>query len=233
MSAIHGKNARIYLNETDITEFSKSVTLDTSNDVVDVTVFNNHSKKYIDGLKDATLSVEGTYDDDKDKIDKALDDMQDVENIISYYPANDTRGNNGFVMKSLRSASATNVSITEDVNFSLAGQTTEGVTRIKSLLAKTTISADGTTPSLDLGSGGTSAIISYHVFDLNLAGGVDIIIQDSEDNNTFATFTTINITGVDSNILTVIDSINRYVRVSVSGLGVSEDITLQIGIKKI
>jgi hypothetical protein len=231
--ATHGKNAKIYLNEADITQFLKSVGLDTSNDVVEATTLGSDSKVYIDGLKDATLTADGAYDDDKDLIDKELDDMEGKENIISYYPATDTAGNTGFVMKTLKSASSKMNSITEDVNFSLSGQTTEGIIRVKSLIAKTLIETDGNSLSLDLITAGDGLIITYHVFDINAAGDIDIIIQDSDDDNIFATFKTITVNSAESGIVTEIASVERYVRLTINGLAAAEDILLQVSIKKI
>jgi hypothetical protein len=228
---IHGKNGRVYADEFDLTPFAKSVSLDTSVELSDITTLANNGKKYLEGLKDATMSLEGVYDGDKDEIDNTLNEIKTGEALYSYYPAKDTKGNIGYCFKGLRSASATQVSITENVNFSLATQTTEGTERVKSILAKNVIEEDGVTASLDLGAGGTDgAVIYLHVFDVD--GEVDIVIQDSSDDTIFDTLVTqADIVTSGAYRLTVSGSVGRYIRISVTGLGEAETVTIQAGIK--
>jgi hypothetical protein len=229
--AIHGKNGRVYADEFDITTFTKTVSLDTSVDLSDITTLGNNSKKYLEGLKDATMAVEGVYDGDKDTIDNTLNEIKTGEVLYSYYPALDTKGNIGYSFKGLRSASATQVSVTESVNFSLATQVTGGTERLQSIIAKTVITTDGVTASLDLGAGGADGAVVYlHVFGVD--DEVDIVVEDSADDTTFATLITqAGIGSVGAFRLTVAGAVDRYIRLNITGLGASETVTIQAGIK--
>ena len=228
---VHGKNGRVYIDEFDVTGFANSISLDTSVDLSDITTMANNGKKYLEGLKDATMAIEGIYDGDKDTIDNTLNEIKTGEALYSYYPALDTKGNVGYSFKGLRSASATQASITESVNFSLATQTTEGTERVKSITPKVTIEEDGSTSSLDLSAAGTDgAVIYLHVFDVD--SEIDVIIEDSADNTAFDTLTaTTDINAPGAYRIEVSGEVRQYVRVTVSGLGMSETVTLQAGIK--
>jgi len=230
---IHGKNGRIYANEYDLSCYLNSAGLDRSIDTAETSVFCSDSKRYIEGLKDATLSAEGVYDKDIDTIDNTLKDLEVGENIFSYYPGRDTVGLPGYGFRALQTATGFQVSVSEAVNFSLAGQTTEGVDRILSITPSALIEANESTDSLDLGAGGTAGCILYvHV--TGLSDDATVKIEHSTDDAIWATlhsYGTVEAVGAYRTVKT--GTVNRYIRVTIEDLGVGEDITIQAGIKKL
>lgn len=62
MTFVHGKGAVVSLNAVDLSPFTSKVGFDREADGHDVTAFGKNSKVYFGGLKDAKVTMEGTYD---------------------------------------------------------------------------------------------------------------------------------------------------------------------------
>jgi hypothetical protein len=233
--AVHGKQGRIRINGFDLSEYSKSINLDLSNEVVDTTTLSKNSKVYIQGINDATLTTEGIHDEDKTVLDDLFEGIIDEEAAVSYYPFNDTAGNTGFAFKAIRSAYALTNSITDSVNFSFGAQTTEGANDVVSIIALTEYTGANDSAGLDMATGSASGAIVYiHVTDVS--DEADIIIEDSDDNgvgDAYAEWAKIeDVDTVDGYIIDSSVAIKRWVRVKIDGIGVAETIELQVGIKK-
>ena len=230
--AIHGKNGRVFVNGFNLTSYSKSASLDQSIDTVEVTTLGNDSKKYIKGLDDVNFTNEGIYDDDASTLDLALHNMKGVESILSYYPSLDTKGNYGYGLKAIRTSANTAVSITEEVNYSLSAQGSEGTDRIISITPEITVDEDSSTIALDLGVGGDGTdggVLYFHT--TAITGNVTVTVEDSTDNVTFETLHSIGAVTTTSGIRVVLTGdIDRYIRVTLSDM-VAESITFQAGIK--
>lgn len=63
MAFIHGKNASFKLNSVDLSTFMNSVKFDRKADSHDVTTFGAGAHAYAAGLMDASIDIEGVYDD--------------------------------------------------------------------------------------------------------------------------------------------------------------------------
>lgn len=62
MTFVHGKGAVVSLNAVDLSPFTSKVDWDREADSHDTTAFGKNSKTYFGGLKDAKVTMEGTYD---------------------------------------------------------------------------------------------------------------------------------------------------------------------------
>jgi len=62
MAFVHGKNSKIYLNETDFSTYFSSADSTRTADVAETTTFGNSNKTYIVGNKDGTVSLTGFFD---------------------------------------------------------------------------------------------------------------------------------------------------------------------------
>jgi hypothetical protein len=62
MALVHGKGTAVTIDGKDLSAYSNSVTFTREADSHDVTTFGSNSKKYRNGLKDSTATVEGFYD---------------------------------------------------------------------------------------------------------------------------------------------------------------------------
>jgi hypothetical protein len=233
--AVHGKQGRVRIDGFDLSEYVKSVNLDTSNEVVDVTTFGKDSKVYIAGLNDATLTTEGVHDEDKTVLDDLFEGIKATNAVVSYYPFNDAAGNNGFSFQALRSAYALASSITDAVNFSFGSQVTDGVSNVVSIIPLTEYTGANDSAGLDLASGSASGAIVYiHV--TGVSDEADIIIEHSNDNgvgDAYAEWAKVeDVDTVDGYIIDSAVAIKRWVRVKIAGIGVAETIELQVGIQK-
>jgi len=228
--AIHGKNTRLYGDKHDLSIYLTNSGLDKSIEINEITTYSKDDKNYIVGLKDATLSAEGVYDDDISTIDAILNDLEISKSVYSFYPGSDTKGNKGYGFEALKTSTNFSISVTDAVNFSLAGQTDNGTDRITSITPKVTLTDNGSTDSVDLSSGGANGgVLYYHI--IAVTGTVTVTIEDSANNIDWATLHSIGEVSSEAGVrIKLSGNIDRYVRVTVSDMS-SESITLQASIK--
>lgn len=62
MAFVHGKNVVVKIAGDDLSAFTKNVEFSREADTHDTTTFGKGSKTYASGLKDATVKLEGVYD---------------------------------------------------------------------------------------------------------------------------------------------------------------------------
>jgi hypothetical protein len=127
MSAVHGKNGYLLVNTQNFSTYLKSNSLDTSNDVVEVTTFGSNSKQYIQGLEDGTIPLEGVWDATVDGYIAAIKTAGSV--AFEYGPA----GNSNGLVKYSGNAILSSYSISGDtgseISFSATLQITGDVSR--------------------------------------------------------------------------------------------------------
>lgn len=66
MGFVHGKGVIVTIDGDDISAYCKNVEFSPEADTHDTTTFGKNSKTYASGLKDATVKLEGVYDDTTD-----------------------------------------------------------------------------------------------------------------------------------------------------------------------
>lgn len=98
MVASHGSTAVFKIGTsaapdevTNMSQYGNSVGLTLNRDSSEVTTFALQSKKYIPGLKDATVPFEGPFDSDADQIMWDLFDGGEIV-VFEYYPAGEGTG---------------------------------------------------------------------------------------------------------------------------------------------
>lgn len=62
MAFTHGKNARLWIDQWELTSYFNEFTMAAKAGVADATVFGKGAKSYIGGLKEGTISAKGFYD---------------------------------------------------------------------------------------------------------------------------------------------------------------------------
>lgn len=62
MAFVHGKSAYVSVDGDDLSAYANSVTFTRTGDSHETTTFGANSKTYAPGLKDATATIEGIYD---------------------------------------------------------------------------------------------------------------------------------------------------------------------------
>lgn len=231
MSAIHGKNGRVFVNGYDISTFLRSFSLEISLETADITGFTLNSKKHLTGQSDAVSSGEGFFDGAVGAIDAILAGIKGTGSIWSYYPEGITNGYYGYGYRALRSNYGTQTTKDDAVRFSVAAQVSQGEERLQSIGGLTTKTSSGSTTVLDLGaSGGGSdgATIYFHA--TAISGTAIVVVEDSPDNSTWSTLVSLtNVSAIGAQRVEVSGTVERYIRVTTT-LDGGESITFQAGI---
>ena len=128
----HGKSAAFKIDDSggtlrDISNVLTDVAVSRSADVAEVSAFSNSSKAYVAGLKDATITISGSFDA---TVDGYLSGILGVEGSFEFYPIGTTGGN----PKASGEAICTSYDRTPDVGgavtftaaFQVSGDVTEG-----------------------------------------------------------------------------------------------------------
>jgi hypothetical protein len=128
---VHGKNGYIEVNTANLSTYLNSAGLDKALDAVDVTTFTKNDKVYIQGLKDATFTLEGKWDATVDGLMATAETEQDTNGVVAFEYAPAGKANSR--VKYSGNAIRTSYNISQDVNgeitFSANYQVTAGVTR--------------------------------------------------------------------------------------------------------
>ena len=128
----HGKNAAFKIDDSggtlrDISDGLTDVAVSRTADVAEVSAFSNSSKAYVAGLKDATITISGSFDA---TVDGYLSGILGSEGSFEFYPIGTTSGN----PKSSGECILTSYDRTPDVggavsftaSFQVSGDVTEG-----------------------------------------------------------------------------------------------------------
>jgi hypothetical protein len=94
MAFSHGKNAQIWIADSgatlrNFTSVGTQVSFDRSADTSDVTAFGDAAKKYLAGVKDGTMSLEGNRDA---TYEGYLDGILGTETTFRYFPEGSATG---------------------------------------------------------------------------------------------------------------------------------------------
>jgi len=128
----HGKNAAFKIDDSggtlrDISNVLTDISISKTADVAEVSAFSNSSKAYVAGLKDATITISGSFDATVDGYLKAI---VGAAGSFEFYPIGTTGGN----PKASGEAICTSYDRTPDVggavsftaSFQVSGDVTEG-----------------------------------------------------------------------------------------------------------
>lgn len=131
MAFVHGKTAFFQIDNSggslqDISAYCDNVDFPLTADTAEVTTFGDSSKEYIAGLKDATISISGSWDATADAI---LAGIVGVAGTFEYGPAGNTGGNVKFTGEAICTSYNVSAPVGDKVSFSAEFQCTGAVTR--------------------------------------------------------------------------------------------------------
>jgi hypothetical protein len=229
---IHGKKTKVFFNSYDLTEYFDNANPSINADTAEVSTFGSTSKKYIAGLKDATLSLEGFFDGSAAAVDEVMEAAFGSEgNEVSVYPEGDVAGKAGYAMQAIETAYSPTETVDGACRISAAVQSSgTGAERVISLHALGEEDDDWTSSVLDNGASSSDGGSAYlHVTDAT--GTVEVKIQHSSDD--FSSDTTdlasfAAVSGATSERVSFTGSVKRYVR-AVATIAGGETITFQLG----
>jgi hypothetical protein len=128
----HGKNAAFKIDDSggtlrDITDVLTDVAVSRTADVAEVSAFSNSSKAYVAGLKDATITISGSFDA---TVDGYLSGILGAEGSFEFYPIGTTGGNpkasGEAIMTSYDRTPDVGGAVTFTAAFQVSGDVTEG-----------------------------------------------------------------------------------------------------------
>lgn len=128
----HGKNAAFKIDDSggtlrDISNVLTDVSISRTADVAEVSAFSNSSKAYVAGLKDATLTISGSFDA---TVDGYLSGILGAEGSFEFYPIGTTGGNpkasGEAIMTSYDRTPDIGGAVTFTAAFQVSGDVTEG-----------------------------------------------------------------------------------------------------------
>ena len=128
----HGKNAAFKIDDSggtlrDITDVLTDVAVSRTADVAEVSAFSNSSKAYVAGLKDATITISGSFDA---TVDGYLKGILGAEGSFEFFPIGTTGGNpkasGECIMTSYDRTPDVGGAVTFTAAFQVSGDVTEG-----------------------------------------------------------------------------------------------------------
>lgn len=131
MAFVHGKTAVFKIDNSggslqDISAYCDNVDFPLTADTAEVTTFGDSSKEYIAGLKDATISISGSWDATADGI---LAGIVGVAGTFEYGPAGGAGGAVKFTGEAICTSYNVSAPVGDKVSFSAEFQCTGAVTR--------------------------------------------------------------------------------------------------------
>ena len=122
----HGKSAAFKIDDSggtlrDISNVLTDVSVSRTADVAEVSAFSNSSKAFVAGLKDASITISGSFDATVDGYLKAI---LGVEGDFEFYPIGTTGGNPKASGKAIMTSYDRTPDVGGAVSFSAAFQVT-------------------------------------------------------------------------------------------------------------
>ena len=126
----HGKSAAFKIDDSggtlrDISNVLTDVSVSRTADVAEVSAFSNSSKAFVSGLKDASITISGSFDATVDGYLKAI---LGVEGDFEFYPIGTTGGNPKASGKAIMTSYDRTPDVGGAVSFSAAFQVSGDVT---------------------------------------------------------------------------------------------------------
>ena len=128
----HGKSAAFKIDDSggtlrDISNVLTDVAVSRTADVAEVSAFSNSSKAYVAGLKDATITISGSFDA---TVDGYLKGILGASGSFEFYPIGTTGGNpkasGECIMTSYDRTPDVGGAVTFTAAFQVSGDVTEG-----------------------------------------------------------------------------------------------------------
>jgi len=235
MAFSHGKSTKVYVNGYDLTLFLQSISPQLNADTAEVSTFGLTHKKFVPGMKDATLQAEGFFDGAAASADVILTAALAGSGRWTWYPAGDAAAASGYGAESLVSAFNSMTTKDDAARISAAAQTNttgaESVVSLHAMGAEEESNWTGTT----VNNGAASANGGSAYLQVTAATGtIEVSIRHSSDNfaaddDELVAFTAV--TGRVSERKTFTGAVKQYVR-GIAAIGGGETITFNIGIHR-
>lgn len=237
--AIHGKGTNVALGQYDITRHLNEVSADRSFDTAETTCFDEPggAKTYVMGSQDATFSWSGRESGTVDSLRNRIGGIADLD-LGAPFTVGPDRGFAPGRTAEMGSTLSTSINFSSPVadvvsvsgDFQADGPVEAGVV----LSRKAAYTTDDNGPGIDLGSGGSGALIHYHVTANGRNGGTILRIQHSADGISWVDYDSFTVDGgrTDAVARKTTSSLQSRVRLQVVLAGTAGTITARVAIAK-
>jgi len=213
------QTTRAYIGILAASAYTRSVSIDATNEALDTTTLANTTKQYIVGQNTSTFSISGPLDDSgasNGQWDALTDQKQSTTPVpITVMPV----GADGaaWLVQAIETNFGDEASVSDTVNWSVTAQT-DGQTDVNGEVLVNNAAITDTTNGSSFDSGAATsngAVFHLHVTAFATATSDTITVEDSSTGSsgwaTIATFAAA--TGVTSERVAITGAVKRYVRV--------------------
>ncbi|MFA5305989.1 MAG: hypothetical protein WC365_00930 [Candidatus Babeliales bacterium] len=216
MSFYHGKGSKVYLNGNPMSSYMDTVNVSMAADTAETTVFTDTAKKYVMGIKSATLNAEGFGTGSTGEIDQYLDDAISTDaNVWTWYPR-ESAGMPGYGMKGYNTQYDVKASISGAVRVATVCQSNVGKEPVKCVRAVAAATASSSGAALDNTAKSTNGGAGYLQVTATATSDAAIVIDHSSDGSSWATVATFDTApaGASAQRVAIDGEIRRYVKAS-------------------
>lgn len=232
--AVRGRDATIFVDAIDASEFLSEYEFESERDDIDVTPLGADDKLFLSGSAENTVTLTGYWNGDEDSLDALLDETfgTETENVITICPGGVTSG------KACYLATATQVSYDTSAE---ADDVTEGEAEFRSarirgkvLQQPVPVTATGTmgTPDVVAAATNRGATANLHVLDLGATTTGTIDLEHSADGTTWAPLISFDLTakGGQMKKTSKITTVNEQLRWNATLTGTTPSVTFVLAV---
>lgn len=234
MTAYHGKSTAILWSQFDLSAYFQEATITQELSTAEVTTFGDSSRDYLAGIKDGTVSLSGVFDDAATVgsdvvLSTALGNATNP--IITIGLTGATIGRRAKLAEIIESSYEVTGNFDDAVMASCEMQVTGGVDN--GIFLKTLAAESSSTNGAGQDNAASSAngyCAHLHVTATSSPTTLDVLVEHSTDNVTFATLATFTqvTTSTTSQRLTGTGTVNRYTRYASTIVGTSYTYTVAL-----
>lgn len=233
MSFVHSKQSRVMVNDQHLSGSLSGYSLGYSRTMGQTTSLLDDGAKWIPGLMNGSLSLNGRFESGTDSIHETINSTEGADNglLLTALPDGFNVGKPAYIAVTDLSSYNVEASVSETVNLTVESQPDDGADWGVSLHPHTSETGNGTESSVDHGaSTSNGAVATLHVTAVSgTSPTLDVTIQHSPDNSTWADLVSFSqTTASTSERVTVSGSVDRYVRESHTIGGTSPNFTYTV-----
>lgn len=223
MATVHSRKTRAHLNQLALACHIRTLGIDHSIDMTDVTTFCDDAYSYIEGIEGGSFSFGGFVDSDPTVTFTPLEDLRQAgsDSVVSVAPNGYAVGEQVWLAEAKLTELGHSSTINDAAAFTL-GLMTEGRpdlgVSLHNVTAAETAGGDGASSDNAASSAnGGAAVLHVSAFT-----GTNIVVkvQHSANNSTWAdlvTFATVTGVGAEHAVVAPATTVNRYLRATWSG----------------
>lgn len=231
--AVHSKSSRVLVNTRHLSGSISGYSVSHQRAVSPTTALLDEGARYIPGLLNGAISLNGMFDSAAGGIDETVRATIGADDgmLVTVLPDGMAVGRPAYFAAAETTQYTVDTAVAEAVTITVEGQPEDGADWGVSLHGHSVETATGVAAAVDNGAGTTGgAVAALHVTGNTSDGTSTVKVQHSVDDNVWvdlATFAAIGAAQLSAERLTVTGTVNRYIRASWTLAG-SGDVTFVV-----